>query len=32
VVLDVRITDGRFESVTAELMRLDPVLGVRWST
>ena len=32
VVLDVRITDGRFESVTAELMRLDPVLGVRWAT
>jgi putative Mg2+ transporter-C (MgtC) family protein len=32
VVLEVRITDGRFESVTAELMRLDPVLGVRWST
>jgi putative Mg2+ transporter-C (MgtC) family protein len=32
VVLDVRITDGRFESVTAELMRIDPVLGVRWST
>ena len=32
VVLEVRITDGRFESVTAELMRIDPVLGVRWST
>ena len=32
VVLDVRITDGRFETVTAELMRLDPVLGVRWAT
>jgi putative Mg2+ transporter-C (MgtC) family protein len=32
VVLDVRITDGRFESVTAELMRLEPVLGVRWAT
>jgi putative Mg2+ transporter-C (MgtC) family protein len=32
VVLDVRITDGRFETVTAELMRLDPVIGVRWAT
>ena len=32
VVLDVRITDGRFETVTAELMRLDQVLGVRWAT
>lgn len=32
IVLDVRITDGRFETVTTELMRLDPVLGVRWST
>jgi putative Mg2+ transporter-C (MgtC) family protein len=32
VVLDVRVTDGRFESVTAELMRLEPVLGVRWAT
>jgi putative Mg2+ transporter-C (MgtC) family protein len=32
VVLDVRITDGRFETVTAELMRLEPVLGVRWAT
>ena len=32
VVLDVRMTDGRFETVTAELMRLDPVIGVRWAT
>ena len=32
VVLDVRIADGRFETVTAELMRLEPVLGVRWAT
>lgn len=32
VVLDVRITDGRFETVTAELMRLDEVIGVRWAT
>ena len=24
-------TDGRLETVTAELMRLDPVLGVRWA-
>ena len=32
VVLDVRVTDGRFETVTAELMRLEPVLGVRWAT
>jgi putative Mg2+ transporter-C (MgtC) family protein len=32
VVLEVRITDGRFETVTAELMRLEPVLGVRWAT
>jgi putative Mg2+ transporter-C (MgtC) family protein len=32
VVLDVRVTDGRFETVTAELMRLDPVIGVRWAT
>lgn len=32
VVLDVRITDGRFETVTAELMRLEQVLGVRWAT
>ena len=32
VVLDVRITDGRFETVTAELMRLEPVIGVRWAT
>jgi putative Mg2+ transporter-C (MgtC) family protein len=32
VVLDVRITDGRVETGTAELMRLDPVIGVRWAT
>ena len=32
VVLDVRVTDGRLETVTAELMRLEPVLGVRWAT
>ena len=32
VVLDVRITDGRFETVTAELMRLEEVIGVRWAT
>jgi putative Mg2+ transporter-C (MgtC) family protein len=32
VVLDVRITDGRFETVTAELMRLEQVIGVRWAT
>ena len=32
VVLDVRIPDGRFETVTAELMRLDEVIGVRWAT
>jgi putative Mg2+ transporter-C (MgtC) family protein len=32
VVLDVRVTDGRFETVTAELMRLEQVLGVRWAT
>ena len=32
VVLDVRITDGRFETVTSELMRLESVLGVRWAT
>jgi putative Mg2+ transporter-C (MgtC) family protein len=32
VVLEVRITGGRFETVTAELMRLEPVLGVRWAT
>ena len=32
VVLDVRITDGRFETVTSELMRLDEVIGVRWAT
>jgi putative Mg2+ transporter-C (MgtC) family protein len=32
VVLDVQIADGRFETVTSELMRLEPVLGVRWAT
>jgi putative Mg2+ transporter-C (MgtC) family protein len=32
VVLDVRIADGRPEAITAELMRLEQVLGVRWAT
>ena len=32
VVLDVRMPDSRFEAVTADLMRLEQVLGVRWAT
>ena len=32
VVLDVRLAEGRPEAVTAELMRLEQVLGVRWAT
>jgi putative Mg2+ transporter-C (MgtC) family protein len=32
VVLDVRLAEGRPELVTAELMRLEQVLGVRWAT
>jgi putative Mg2+ transporter-C (MgtC) family protein len=32
VMLDVRLAEGRPESVTAELMRLEQVLGVRWAT
>ena len=32
VALDVRATGVRLEQVTAELMRLEPVLGVRWAT
>jgi putative Mg2+ transporter-C (MgtC) family protein len=32
VVLDVRLAESRPESVTAELMRLEQVLGVRWAT
>ena len=32
VVLDVRVSDARPEAVTAELMRLEQVLGVRWAT
>ena len=32
VALDVRLAEGRPELVTAELMRLEQVLGVRWAT
>jgi putative Mg2+ transporter-C (MgtC) family protein len=32
VALDVRLAEGRPEMVTAELMRLEQVLGVRWAT
>lgn len=32
VVLDVRLAESRPEAVTAELMRLEQVLGVRWAT
>ena len=32
VVLDVRLAEARPEAVTAELMRLEQVLGVRWAT
>jgi putative Mg2+ transporter-C (MgtC) family protein len=32
VVLEVRLAETRPESVTAELMRLEQVLGVRWAT
>jgi len=32
VALDVRVEDAPPEAVTAELMRLEPVLGVRWAT
>ena len=32
VVLDVRLAEARLEAVTAELMRLEQVLGVRWAT
>jgi putative Mg2+ transporter-C (MgtC) family protein len=31
VAMDVRVTGVRPEAVTAELMRLEPVLGVRWA-
>jgi putative Mg2+ transporter-C (MgtC) family protein len=32
VALEVRVEDVQPETVTAELMRLEPVLGVRWAT
>lgn len=32
VLLDVRIAEGRPDAVTAELMRLEQVLGVRWAS
>jgi putative Mg2+ transporter-C (MgtC) family protein len=32
VALEVRVEDVQPEAVTAELMRLEPVLGVRWAT
>ncbi|HKB20554.1 MAG TPA: MgtC/SapB family protein [Gaiellaceae bacterium] len=32
VALEVRVEHAQPESVTAELMRLEPVLGVRWET
>jgi putative Mg2+ transporter-C (MgtC) family protein len=32
VALEVRIEHAQPEAVTAELMRLEPVLGVRWDT
>jgi putative Mg2+ transporter-C (MgtC) family protein len=32
VALDVRLAESRPELVTAELMRLEQVLGVRWAT
>jgi putative Mg2+ transporter-C (MgtC) family protein len=32
VALDVRVEEAQPETVTAELMRLEPVLGVRWET
>jgi hypothetical protein len=31
VALEVRVEDVQPETVTAELMRLEPVLGVRWA-
>ena len=31
VLLDVRLPSAQPQSVTAELMRLEPVLGVRWT-
>ena len=31
VVLDLRLEGHRPEAVTATLMRLEPVLGVRWT-
>jgi putative Mg2+ transporter-C (MgtC) family protein len=31
VALEVRVEDAQPEAVTAELMRLEPVLGVRWA-
>jgi hypothetical protein len=31
VLLDVRLPSARPQAVTAELMRLEPVLGVRWT-
>jgi putative Mg2+ transporter-C (MgtC) family protein len=31
VALEVRVEDAQPETVTAELMRLEPVLGVRWA-
>jgi putative Mg2+ transporter-C (MgtC) family protein len=32
VLLDVRVAEGRPDAVTAELMRLEQVLGVRWAS
>jgi putative Mg2+ transporter-C (MgtC) family protein len=32
VLLDVRVVEGRPDAVTAELMRLEQVLGVRWAS
>ena len=32
VVLEVRVENTQPEAVTAELMRLEPVLGVRWAS
>jgi len=32
VVLEVRSSSVKPEQVTSELMRLEPVLGVRWAT
>jgi hypothetical protein len=31
VALEVRVEDVQPEAVTADLMRLEPVLGVRWA-